>query len=135
MRLTVKDAAGTGAVAIAGYLYAWHAAGTEAAVVGSVRWLAVALLALGVLACATGGDTLLSVDGYSRVMSWGGALATALTIAATVTGSERVLTALAVTIGLLWLVTTVRHALGIHLATPEVVVPDGSHERVPAPRH
>ena len=129
MRLTWKDAAATTAVAAAGGLYAWHLGAGGTAFVGSTRWVALALFGLGVVACATGASY--STTGrYTTAMSRGAIGALALTMTVLVTGSGTALALLAGVIGLMWLITTVRHALGIY--PPPAAAPGvgGSHEAI-----
>ena len=129
MRLTWKDAAATAAVAAAGGLYAWHAAAPDAVLVGSVRWMTLAVFVLGVVACATGGSY--STTGrYTTAMSVGAVGAFALLLLGVVTGSGFALAVLAGLIGLMWLITTLRHALGIYPPPPSAPGPDGSHEAI-----
>jgi hypothetical protein len=129
MRLTWKDAAATTCVAAAGGLYAWHIASPDLAFVGSTRWVALTLFVLGVAACATGASY--STGGaYTTVMSVGAVAAFAMSLIALIIGSGPALAVLAGIIGLLWLVTTARHALGIYPPPGPGPGLDGSHERI-----
>jgi hypothetical protein len=128
MRLTWKDAAATTVVAAAAGLYAWHDASPGTALVGSTRWVTVGVFVLGVVACATGGSYT-TVGRYTTMMSIGAVVAFALLLTGLVTGSATVLTVLTALIGLMWLVTTARHALGLY--PPQAPRgPDGSHEAI-----
>lgn len=132
-RLTGKDLLATAVLAGAGALYAWHLQATGSGLVHSPRFLSVALLVLGVTACAVGG-TYTAEGRYPAVMSWAAAASFALAVAGMITGSELPLAALALALGLMWLVTTVRHAAGIHLQ-PAPPPADGSHEALPVDQH
>lgn len=111
MRLDRYDAMATAATALAGAAYVAHV--NDVAPLASARVTAVALLAPGLVACATNG----SRPGYSATGTFGsvmtlfGVLALALGIAVLATGAEDTLTGLAFLIGLLWAATTVRHLL------------------------
>lgn len=115
MRLTWRDVLATAVVAAAGALYAWHLADPGLAVVGSARWASVAVFVLGVTACALGSDTQTVGSPYASTMSAGGGLAGLLTAATLVTDSAVTLAGVVGIVGLLWLVTTMRHALGIRV--------------------
>jgi hypothetical protein len=128
MRLTGKDAVATAVVAAAGGLYAWHVGSPDLAFVGSTRWVTLAVFVLGVVACATGASY--SATGrYTTVMSVGAVATFALLLTGLITGSGTVLALLAGLVALMWLVTTVRHALGIY-PPPAPAGPDGSHEAI-----
>jgi hypothetical protein len=118
MRLTWRDGAATAVVAAAGGLYLWHLADPGMAVVGSARWAAAGVFVLGVVACAAGTDSLTEGSRYASVMSAGGGLAAVLTVFTLVTGSGVTLAGLIAVVGLLWLVTTARHLLGVHVRAP-----------------
>lgn len=133
MRLTSKDLRATAVVAGAGALYAWHLGAGAPGLLQSARLLSLVLLVLGVAACALGGSY--SASGrYPTAMSWAAAGALALAVAGMATGQESVLGALALTLGAMWLITTVRHALGLHTA-PAPPAADGSHESLAAEEH
>lgn len=118
MRLTWRDAVATAVVAAAAALYAWHLADPGLAVVGSARWASLGVFALGVTACMLGSSTLAPESRYASTMSAGGGLAALLTVATLITGSAVTLAGVVGVVGLLWLVTTARHALGIHVEPP-----------------
>ena len=128
MRLTWKDAGATAAVAAAGGLYAWHVGSPDLTFVGSTRWVLAAVFLLGVAACATGGSYS-TTGAYTAVMSTAAVATFALLLAGLVTGSGTALALLTALIGLMWLVTTVRHAFGVY-PPPPLPVPDGSHEAI-----
>jgi hypothetical protein len=127
MRTTRKDLLATGLVATGAALYVWHLQSTSG-LMSSARFLSLALLVLGVAACASGARYA-TTGRYSTVMSWAAAASFGLAVAGMISGAELPLAALAGLLGLMWLVTTVRHALGIYpSAALPVPVLDGSHE-------
>lgn len=128
MRLTWKDTAATAIVAAAGGLYAWHLADPDVTFVGSTRWMGAVLFVLGVAACATGAQSLRAESGYAKVMSRGAGLAVILALVTCITGYEVVLAALALLIGVMWLVTTVRHTLGLQIETGGPAAPMQTRE-------
>ena len=114
-RLSSHDAIATGLLAIAGGLYGWYLTSPDVAVVGSTRWMGVTLFVLGIAACARGADSVTETRGYAGVMSTAGGLAAVLAFVAAVTAYGAVLMALASLLAAMWLVTTARHALGMHI--------------------
>jgi hypothetical protein len=128
MKLTWRDAVATAVVGAVGGLYAWHVDAPGTAFVGSTRWVTLTVFVLGVVACATGGSY--STTGpYTTLMSLGALGAFGLLVTGLVTGSGTTLAALSALIGVMWFVTTVRHALGIY-PPPAPAAPDGSHESI-----
>jgi hypothetical protein len=117
MRVNAKDALATLVLAAGGAFYAWHLARPDTAFVGSLRWTSVVLFVVGVTACAIGAR-LTASGRYERFMSSLAAVPFLLMLAVLVTDNEGVLGALAGVIAAMWLVTTVRHALGVQPATP-----------------
>jgi len=132
-RLTLKDLVATAVLAGAGALYAWHLQAPAPGLLQSTRFLSLVLLVLGVVACAIGGSYA-TAGRYPVVMSWVAAAALALSVAGMASGQESVLGALALVLGLMWLVTTTRHAMGLH---PQPAPPpvDGTHELLRTDRH
>ena len=110
MRLDRYDAMATAATALTGLFYWAHAA--DVGLMGSARITAFAMLASGVTACATNGSrpgVAVSGTTWSNVMAFFGAVAMTLGLATLLLAYESTLTGLAVLVGGLWLVTTVKH--------------------------
>jgi hypothetical protein len=130
VRLTRKDAAATALVAAAGAIYAGHLAGRDLDIVGSAGWTAVPVFLLAAASCSHGtGHRALGL--YPTAMTGGAALALPLTLTAVVTNSEIVLAILMALVGVMWLMTTVRHVLGRRISCDVPNVPDGSHVALP----
>ena len=110
MRLDRYDAMATAATALTGLVYWAHA--SDVVPLRSARVTALAMLVTGLTACATNGrrpDATVSGTTYTNVMAFLGLVAMALVLAAVVSGYESLLTGLAVLVGALWAVTTVKH--------------------------
>ena len=114
MRLTWHDAAATGAVAAAVALYWAFRAGLDLPLVSAPRMLSVVVFILGVTACAVGGNAIIPGQHSPRwasVFGIHGAVAFVLTVLVLITGSAMLLAWLVGLVVLLWLFTTIRHAV------------------------
>jgi hypothetical protein len=109
MELTRKDGAATLLTALAVLVFfAAHESWNVPLVGDSVRWAAAAILVLGMVTCALGERRS---DAASRIMGAIGVAALAFAVLALVTGSLTWLSLLTAAFVLLWLASTVRHAL------------------------
>jgi hypothetical protein len=114
-RLTMRDLAATACIAGATVIYWLHAvADTGGGLTGS-RIGGVVIFMLGLMACSANGQQV-TEGGYARLMSIAGGVALAIGVVVLITGSGAWLTAMFVLIVAMWVVTTVRHAMGMHLA-------------------
>jgi hypothetical protein len=117
MRLTWHDAVATVLVAAATALYLAFRAGVDAAFVSGPRVLAVVVFVLGVSACAAGGGGVVPADAHDAQTAWTrafgvhGAIAFVLMLLVLITANTGLLAVLTGLVVLLWLVTTVRHAI------------------------
>jgi len=115
MRLTWKDGVTT-LLAVAVVLVTMSVVqGWDWPLLGSYRAGTVALVVLGMGMCATGGSTIQSFsmrNPYVATTSILGGLALAFAIWALVSNTEEPFVALAVDTVLLWLVSTMHHAIG-----------------------
>ncbi|HET8641269.1 MAG TPA: hypothetical protein VFM37_04990 [Pseudonocardiaceae bacterium] len=122
MRLTWHDAAATGAVAAAVALYWAFRAGLDLPLVSAPRMLSVVVFILGVTACAAGGNAIIPGQHSPRwasVFGIHGAVAFVLTLLVLITGSAMLLAWLVGLVVLLWLFTTIRHAVVAREPEPE----------------
>jgi hypothetical protein len=112
--LTLRDALATLFVGAAAAVYFNAVRGWDWPLVGSVRSAGIAMGILGMAACATSDGFVPGegTTGFTRFGMWGSFVAIGLVVAASITGSEAVLFALAATLAALWVVATARHALG-----------------------
>lgn len=114
MRLTWHDAAATGAVAAAVALYWAFRAGLDLPLVSAPRMLSVVVFILGVTACAVGGNAIIPGQhspSWASLFGIHGAVAFVLTLLVLITGSAMLLAWLVGLVVLLWLFTTIRHAV------------------------
>jgi hypothetical protein len=114
-RLTMRDLGATACIAAAAMLYSFQAGNVTGGELDGVRLSGGLIFLLALMACAANGQQV-TEGGYARLMSIVGGSILALTIIVLITGNRPVLD---VTFGLIiamWAVTTVRHALGKHLA-------------------
>jgi hypothetical protein len=115
MRLTRRDGIATLAVAAVAALYWAYRSGTDLSLLSGPRALSIAVFVLGVTACAIGGNTI--GPGQDKQPRWAqiygihGALAFVLMVLVLITGSSTLLAVLVGLVLLLWLLTTVRHAV------------------------
>lgn len=121
MRLSIRDGLATVLVAAAAAVYLPWVTGA-AMTAWSARTVAAVVFALGFVACLTDQKEMAVVYGASRegprpstayvvLVSAIGALALAAGVIAMATGSAAMLATLAASMGGLWLIATVRHAL------------------------
>lgn len=115
MRVSWRDGMAGVFVALAGALYLAAARGWDWPAVGTNKGAAVAIGALGILACTVDRKGLESTfakwDPMGIVLVAVGVAALGLTVAGVVTGSLGVLAVLTATIALQWLLTVARHAV------------------------
>lgn len=114
MRLTWRDAVATALVIAMGAVvfavlgeWGWPLLGTVAAGSG-------VLLAMGLAACIVGGSDMGQFSMHDPILAGStilGVLAFVLAIAGMITGSETAFVVLALAIGTLWVLATLRHAL------------------------
>ena len=114
MQLTWRDAVATALVIAMGAVvfavlgeWGWPLLGTVAAGSG-------VLLAMGLAACIVGGSDMGQFSMHDPMLADStilGVLAFVLSIAGMITGSETLFVVFAVTVGVLWLIATLRHAL------------------------
>ena len=114
-RISVRDLTATVLVVVAAAVYALVEFGVDVPGLGSTRTVAAIIFGLGILACSVGADPesfyVGTADNWSKAaMTAGGAAALGLGIAAMVTASSEMVTALLTAIVVLWLATTARHA-------------------------
>lgn len=110
MYLTAKDLAGTVVAALVVLIYAANVEGWW--YLGSNRWAAVTMLAVGAVGCPVGarivGERLTSLP--IMLLGFLGVVALVLAVLAIVTGSQAALLALAILVVALWAGATLRHA-------------------------
>jgi hypothetical protein len=127
MALNWKDGVATLLTAGAVGVYAALLADAGLPLVSTPRTVALAVLVLGVAACAIGARVPLNeadrVGGAVGALSKVAALAGIAGLVAIVTGSEPVLAVFVGLTVLLWLATTVRHAIGGHEFRGEPALP------------
>ena len=111
MYLTRKDVAGTVVAALVVLVYAANVA--DWWYLGSNRWAAVTMLAVGAVGCPVGariaGERLTSLP--IVLLSLAGLGALVLAVVAIMSGSQAALLALAILVVAIWAGTTLRHAL------------------------
>jgi hypothetical protein len=112
--LTWKDGIATLLVAAtAGITYA-RAKGMELPLLASWRMAALALLVLGMTACAVGaGNAIVAGGPWNTIASALGILALILGVLGIITGQKIIVITLAIVIAGLWIATTFRHLLGV----------------------
>lgn len=116
MRLTWKDAAATGLVAVIAALYLGFLMDATLPLVDSPRVLAAVALVLGIGACAVGSTMIPTAKGQpaspgAKLFSFFGTMTLVAAVLVMITGSEMLL---AVQVGItvaLWLAATLRHLL------------------------
>lgn len=118
MRLTWRDAAATAATAALTTLYVAQAVDASWAPITSVRWLAVAVIGLGLYACITGASDIAASDDMRGPGMVLGPVAGFALIAALITGYSPLVGVAVVASILLWVSGTIRH-----FRTPPVAPP------------
>jgi hypothetical protein len=114
MTLTRKDAAATLFATLSVLAFAATHEGWNVWLIGdNHRWAAALILVLGLGACITGGQPDAMTEHKTTAMFGGVALV--LGVLAIVTGSLTPLSLLVACIVVLWMLTTVRHALAHHV--------------------
>ena len=114
MRLTWRDAVATAIVIAIGVVVFAVVGEWGWPLLGSVAAGSAAVLALGLAACIVGGSDMGAFSMHDPMLARStilGAGAFVLAIAGMITGSETVFVILGVTVGVLWVVTTLRHAI------------------------
>ncbi|HTI29872.1 MAG TPA: hypothetical protein VL687_05910 [Methylomirabilota bacterium] len=116
MRLTWKDGATTLLAAVVVGILAAHTANWSVPFVENARWAALLIGGIGLLMCIVGGSeaAIVARSTYTVVAGTLGGVALLLVIAGVVTGSSLAVTLVAVDTIVLWLVSTIRHAVGVH---------------------
>lgn len=117
MRLTWKDAGATLLVAAAVAVSVPFLTGAEVPLMAGARPLAAAVFGLGVAACIVNGIGMSIAqldrvaDGWARGLAWLATLAFVALIATLISGDRIALGVLVGTVVLMWLLTSVRHAV------------------------
>lgn len=117
MRLTGKDAKATLLVVTAVVLYVPFLAGAKLPLVSGPRVLAPVVLGLGIAACIVNGSEIslerldLAAGRWVKALAWLATLALVATVVTLITGSAISLAALVGAVVVMWLLTTVRHAV------------------------
>ena len=124
MRLTWRDAVATLATAALTTLYIAQEVEASWAPITSTRWLAVAVLGLGVLACATGAGTMSEAPPAGGPGAWLGPIAGFALIGAILFGWSLLVGIAVAASVLLWMITTTRHLVAgpppLHEDQPEL---------------
>jgi hypothetical protein len=111
MRLTWKDLAATILVGAIVAIYVGYLVAGEVLFLKGPRGMAVAVLVLGLVACATGGLAVGTNDLMVRIAGPLGVVVFGLGITTVILGNEWLLGATVGVTVLLWLMATTRHAL------------------------
>ena len=110
MFLTGKDLAGTAVAALVVLVYAANAG--DWWYLGSNRWAAVTMVAIGAIGCPLGARLVgEKLSGPLVLLGLLGVAALVLAVLAIVTAAQWALLALAITVVALWAATSLRHAL------------------------
>jgi hypothetical protein len=129
MRPTWKDAAATAIVSGVVALYIAFLSGAGLPLVSSARAMGLAVLVLGLIACAVGGTALpTDKNPWTNLLSFFGTIAFLTAVLVMILGSEMLLAVLVGTTVALWLAASLRHSFGAQPA------PDKAPEREPIHR-
>ncbi|HZN19810.1 MAG TPA: hypothetical protein VFB84_16740 [Micromonosporaceae bacterium] len=134
MRLTWKDAAATGLVAVIVALYAGFLTDATLPLLDSPRMLAAVALVLGIGACTVGGTMVPAAKGQpaspgARLFGFFGTMTLIAAVLVMITGSEKLLAVQVGTTVALWLAATLRHLLTPAAAGAPGPMPAGARER------